>query len=246
MPEIKARQICEPALRLIGVAAAEQRIDAFMAQTALEALNVLLESWALERLWTPTRSQVPLTLVPGQATYTWGETVPPADIPYAPPTRLEQALLTVDTLAPGLEWPIEVLDQTEYQAGIWQKALASSYPAAVYLNPTVPVYQLSVWPVPTQAYTLQLFAWMHSAPYLHWDHVLSWPVGYQRPMIYGLAVDLGPQYDIEASPTVHRIAEESKRAIFPINVEVGRLSLTPGRPRGGTPYGYPRAFYTGR
>ena len=38
---------------------------------------------------------------------------------------------------------------------------------------------------------------------------------------------------MEPSPTILRIADESKRALFLINAEVGRFSLWPGR-RGGT------------
>jgi hypothetical protein len=50
---------------------------------------------------------------------------------------------------------------------------------------------------------------------------------------------------VEAPPTVQRIAEESKRALYVPNVEVGRLSLRPGRLAGGTPFGYPRGFLNG-
>lgn len=245
MPELSARQIGTTVLRLLGVAAAEQPISADMAESALDALNAMLDSWSTERLLTWVRPKIPLVLVPGRATYTWGVSTPPADIPREPPVRLEMALLTVEETTPGLEWEVEILDQSEYQAGIWIKQLTSSYPTAIYLEPTQPVAHVHVWPVPDHAYTLQLLPWTAHAPYEHWDHVLPWPTGYERPIIYNLAVDLGPQYGVEASPTVVRIAEESKRALYTINVEVGRLSLTPGRPRGGTPYGYPKGFYTG-
>ena len=245
MPDLSARQIGTTALLLLGVASAEQPISAFMAQNALEALNTLLDSWATERLLTFTRPKIPLLLEPGRATYTWGVSEPPADIPGEPPVRLELALLTVEDTTPGLEWEVAILDQSTYEAGVTIKQLTSSYPTAVYLEPTRPVANVHVWPVPDHPYTLQLLPWSAHAPYAGWDDVLPWPNGYQRAMQFNLALELAPQYGVEPSPLVLRTAEDSKRAIFPINVEVGRLSLTPGRPRGGTALGYPKGFYTG-
>ena len=245
MPEVKARQICETALRLLGVSAAEQPVSADMSDSALDALNTLIDGWATERLLTYTRPKIPLVLVPGRGVYTWGVSTPAADIPREPPVRLELALLTVEDTAPGLEWEVEIFTQSEYEASVWLKGMESTYPSMLYLEAAQPVARLHVWPVPQMAYTLQLLPWTAHAPYEHWDHAISWPNGYLVAFQMNLAVELGPQYGVEASPTVQRRAEESKRAIFPINVEVGRLSLTPGRPRGGTPYGYPRGFYTG-
>ena len=245
MPEVTARQICETALRLLGVAASEQPISADMAESALDALNAMLDAWSVERLLTYTRPKIPLTLVPGQATYTWGVTTPAADIPREPPVRLDLCLLMVEVTPPGLEWEIPVLDQSEFEAGIWIKHLTSSYPTAVYLEAARPVAVLHVWPLPDAPYTLQLLPWTAHSPYEHWDHAISWPNGYARAMQYGLACDLGPQYGIEAAPTVQRVAEDSKRALYPINTEVGRLSLTPHLPVGGTALGYPRGFREG-
>ena len=184
-------------------------------------------------------------LVPGRGTYTWGVTTPPADIPRAPPVRLELALLTVDETPPGLEWPLEVIDETDYQAGIWQKALSSSYPSVVYLDAAPPVATLAVWPVPDHA--LHAAALPLEATRRTRIGTTRSPgrTGYHSAMTYGLAVDLAPQYGVEASPTVQRVADEARRALFPINAEVGRLSLRPGRPVGGTALGYPRGFSEG-
>ena len=246
MPEFSARQIGTTALRLLGVAAAEQPLSADMAQSALDALNAMLDGWAVERLLIFTRPKIPLVLEPGRPTYTWGLSVPPADIPREPPVRLEMALLTVEDTTPGLEWEVKILTQSEYESSVWLKGMESTYPAMLYLEASQPVARLHVWPIPQIAYTLQLLPWTAHAPYAAWDDVLPWPNGYQRAMQFNLALELAPQYGVEPSPLILRTAEESKRAIFPINVEIGRLSLTPGRPRGGTPYGYPRPFLTGR
>jgi hypothetical protein len=216
-----------------------------MADAALDALNTMLDGWAVDRLLTWTRPTIPLTLVPGHPHYSWGLSTPAADIVGEPPVRLELCTLVVDANPPYLEWPLEVVDQATYTLRTFQKGLTSTYPSLVYLEMSQPVAQLCVWPVPDTAYTLHLLPWQASAPYEHWDHALSWPNGYLRTFQYNLAVELGPQYMVEAPPTVQRIAEESKRALYVPNVEVGRLSLRPGRLVGGTPLGYPRGFLSG-
>ena len=245
MPALSARQIGTAALLMIGVASAEQPISAFMAEHALGALNALLDSWSVEKLLTYSRPKIPLVLVPGRSAYTWGVTVPPADIPREPPVKLELALLTVEDTAPGLEWELEILDQYQFEAGIAIKQLTSSYPAALYLDSAEPVATLHVWPVPDRSYTVQLLPWQAHSPYGGWDAVLDWPNGYARAMQYGLACELASQYGVEPSPLILRTAEESKRALYPMNAEVGRLSLIPGRPVGGSPLGLPRGFLEG-
>ena len=230
MPDVAARSICTTALMLIGVASAEQPLHAHMAESALHTLNAMLSGWATERLLTFTRPKIALPLVPGRGVYTWGVTasgMPPADIVGQPPVRLELCLLTLPG-PPVHDWPIPVLTQVQYEAGLWDKAMPSSYPEYVYLEDSQPYARLYVWGVPSLPYTLQLFPWQAREPYAHLDHVLPWPDGYERAFHYNLAVDLGPLYDVEASPTVVRIAAESKRLIGNVNAEVGRLTMDYG------------------
>lgn len=243
--DLSARQIGTTALMLLGVASAEQPLSAHMAQSALDALNSMLDSWSTEKLLTYTRPKISLVLVPGRSAYTWGITTPACDIPREPPVKLELCLLTVDDTTPGLEWEVEIFTQSEYERTVWLKGMESTYPSMVYLEATQPVARLHVWPVPQTAYTLQLLPWTAHSPYASWDAVLSWPAGWQRAITWSLACELAPQYSIEPSATLLRTAEEAKRALFPINAEVGSLSLWPGRPRGGTSLGYPKGFLSG-
>lgn len=230
MPSITARSIVERALRLLGVASAGQPIAAVMAQDAQGALNTLIDAWATERLLTYARPRLTLDLVPGQHVYTWGvDGATGGDIPVEAPLRLEICLLTVPGSLPQ-EWELAILSQADYETGIWQKTLASSYPECVYLEPTRPYARLHVWPVPTMAYQLQLIPWPGLPPYPTLDHAVDWPQGYERAFQYNLAIDLAPEYTLEPSPTVQRLAAESKRALYPINARPGRLRMVPGVP----------------
>jgi len=225
MPDIAARQPCTTALRLLGIAAAEQPIEADQAQRALEALNSLLDAWSTSRLLTFTRPKVPLLLVPGKGQYSWGVTDPPCDIIGVPPVRLELCLLTVG----GDDWEVGILDQTRYETGIAQKTMQSTYPEYVFLEDSQPVKTLHVWPIPKgTSHTLQLLPWPQQPTYTHWDEVLSWPNGYLRLMSYNLAVELAPEYGVEASPSVLRTAAQTKHDLAPVNMPRGRLTMSPG------------------
>jgi len=165
--------------------------------------------------------------VPGQSIYSWGITTPPCDIVGVPPVRLDLALLDIGVE----EWPVRILDQTQYESYVWLKDMASTYVEFVWLEDTVPVKKLHVWPIPQYpGYTLQLLPWPAQPQYTHWDEGLEWPNGYVRLMSYNLAVELAPEYGVEASPTVLRTAEQTKRDLAVVNARVGRLSLNPGQP----------------
>ena len=247
MPSISARQIGTTALRLIGVAAAEQPMSADMAESALDALNTMLDAWSVERLLTWTRPRYVLQLVADKGAYTWGlvagETTP-ADISATAPVRLEIALLNIGG-SPAQEWPIQILTQEDYQHGVWFKDLVSSYPEALYLEDTQPYNVLHVYPVPSQVFTLVLLPWQAHSPYAGWDAVLEWPNGYARAMQYGLALELAPQYGVEPSQTIMRTADESKRALYPINLTMGRLSINPQKRVGVSGHGYNPSFLRG-
>lgn len=248
MPAISARSIGTTALRLLGVASAEQPISADMAQSALEALNTLLDSFSVERLLTWTRPRYVLPLVADKGAYSWGlvtgETTP-ADISHPAPVRLEIALLNIGG-APAQEWPIRILTQEEWEEDVWFKDLASMYVECVYLEATQPYNVLHVYPVPTGGHTLILLPWQAHSPYASWDSVLEWPQGYQRAFQYNLALELAPQYMVEPSQTIMRIADESKRALYPINLTMGHLSVNPHRRVGVSGHGYNSDFLAGR
>ena len=90
-----------------------------MAESALDALNTMLDAWSVERLLTWTRPRYVLPLVADKGAYTWGlvagETTP-ADISATAPVRLEIALLNIGG-SPAQEWPVQILTQEEYAAG---------------------------------------------------------------------------------------------------------------------------------
>jgi len=140
---------------------------------------------------------------------------------------------------------VQILSQEDYENLVWFKTLESAYVECVYLEDTVPYNVLHVYPAPTGGHTLILLPWQAHSPYEAWDSVQDWPSGYQRAFQYNLALEIAPQYGVEPSPTLLRIADESKRALYPVNLTMGHLSINPHKRVGVSGHGYNPAFLRG-
>lgn len=224
MPPVTVRQVIRRSLLLLGVMAATEPLEATEAQDGLDALNAMVASWSNERLFVYHTPRVEVPLVPSKGTYSWG---PGGDIAGPRPLRLDGALLHVDDTTEPIEWPIAVWDQVAYEAGIAQKGLSSGYPLGVWLEPQYPLAVLHVYFVPQRPYTLGLFPWLPLTRFDSLNSVVSLPEGYERALVVGLAVEMAPMYNKEATPTLVGALAQSVSALKRVNTIVPRLSTDP-------------------
>ena len=221
---VTVRHLIRRSLLLLGVISGTEPMTADEAQDGLDALNALVASWSLEHLLVYHTPRVDVPLVPRQGRYTWG---PGGDIAGPRPVRLAAALLHVTDTSEPIEWPLAVWDQAAYEAGIAQKTLSNAYPLGVWLEPAFPLAVLHVYFVPQAPYTLGLFPWLPLPGFASIDMLVSLPEGYERALVYGLAVELAPMYGKEASPTLVATLAQSVSAIKRVNTVVPRLSTDP-------------------
>ena len=78
--------------------------------------------------------------------------------------------------------------------GVLQKSTQSQLPEAIYYEPTFPYGTLRFWPVPLEALTVTLAIDMQISAIAAIGDTISLPPGYERALIYALAVDLAPEY----------------------------------------------------
>ncbi len=181
-----ALQLVTSALRKIGAVAAGEAPDANEQSDALAALNQLIESWNLQGLALYRRENVAYSLVPSQQVYTIGIG---ADFDGARPITLNCAFVTRG----GIDYPLEPLTQAQWNE-ILQKSQESQLPEAVYYEPTFPDGTLRFWPVPLEALTVTLSVNMQISPVASIGATIALPPGYERALVYALAVDLAPEY----------------------------------------------------
>lgn len=204
MPTVRA--LIRRSLLLLGVISATEPLTADEAQDGLDALNALVASWSLERLTLYHIPRVDVPLQPSIGRYTWG---PGGAIASPRPLRLDGAVLRVD----AMDWPVAVLSQTEYEQGVTLKGLESTYPCSVYYETAFPLGVLHVYFVPQMPYTLGLFPVVPLTQFGSIDATVTLPEGYERLLVSGLAIELAPMYNKEASPTIAGMLAEAKSAI---------------------------------
>ena len=181
-----ALQLVTSSLRKLGAVAAGEALDADEQSDALAALNQILESWNLKGLALFRRENAAYTLVPSQQAYSVGSG---ADFDGPRPITLHSAFVTRG----GVDYPLAVLTQANWN-DIIQKSTQSDIPEGVYYEPTFPAGTMRFWPVPIEALTVTLAIDMQLAAVADINDDLAFPPGYERALLYALAVDLAPEY----------------------------------------------------
>ena len=219
-----ANQMIQRAMRLTGNLAAGETLEPADAADGLDALNTMLDSWATENMFVYVLSQDTIPLTANLASYTIGPTgtfvsTRPVDIEVA--TYLDFS---------GVSYPIKTLTTAQY--GSIAVKTQSGIPSAIWYNPTLPNGTLTLYPVPSQAMTLQLWSTkvLIAFPDLTTDVTL--PPGYKRAIELSLAEEFAPEFLTEANRTLTLKASTARRNIKRVNLRVPILQM-PGALVGG-------------
>lgn len=199
------------ALRLLGVIAEGETPSADMSQDALMALNQMIDSWNTERLMIfNTIDQV----------FTWPASVlqmhlgPTGDFVGVRPVLLDDA--TYFKAPNGVSYGIKFINQQQYD-GIAVKNVTSTYPQVMWVNMEFPNIQMTVYPKPTQDLEWHFISVQELDQPATLETVLYYPPGYLRAFTYNLAMEIAPEFGVEPSQQVTRIAMTSKRDLKRIN-----------------------------
>ena len=200
------------ALRLLGVLAEGETPSAATAQDALFTLNQMIDSWSTERLSTfNTVDQ----------TYLWPVDIitrtlgPTGDFVGARPVLLDAATYFRDP-STNVSFGIKMINQQQYN-GIAVKTVTSTYPQVMFTNMTFPNITMTIYPKPTRELEWHFISAQVLAEPATLVTELYFPPGYMRAFRYNLACELAPEFGVEPSQQVSRIAMYSKRNIKRIN-----------------------------
>ena len=200
------------ALRLLGVLAEGETPSAAVSQDALMALNQMIDSWNTERLSVFSTQDQVFTWPTSTVKRTLG---PTGDFVGNRPILLDDATYFRD---PGtnVSFGIKLINQQQYD-GIAVKTVTSTYPQVLWVNMTYPNIEMYIYPVPTRLLEWHFISVSELSNPASLSTVLSFPPGYLRAFVYNLAMELAPEFGIEPSPQVQRIAMTSKRNLKRIN-----------------------------
>jgi hypothetical protein len=200
------------ALRLLGVLAEGETTSPEASNDALSALNQMIDSWNTERLMIYNTIDQTYIWPAGEIQRHLG---PTGDFVGVRPVLLDDATYYRD---PGtnVSFGIKFINQQQYD-GIAVKTVTSTYPQVMWINMEFPNIQMTVYPKPTRELEWHFISVEELVQPATLATQIYMPPGYLRAFKYNLACEIAPEFGVEPSPTVSRIAMTSKRNLKRIN-----------------------------
>jgi hypothetical protein len=198
------------ALRLLGVLAEGEVPSAETANDALLALNQMIDSWSTERLAVYATQDQVFIWPAGHMTRTLG---PTGDFVGLRPVQLQDSTYFISN---GVSYSVQFVNQEVFD-NIPVKNIYTSYPQLIFANNTFPNTTISVYPIPSQDLEWHFVSVQELAQPALLSTEMYFPPGYMRAFTYNLACEIAPEFGVEPSQQVQRIAMTSKRNLKRIN-----------------------------
>jgi hypothetical protein len=199
-------------LRLLGVLAEGETPSSETAQDALVAMNQMIDSWNTERLAVFSTQDQVVTWPASTQSRTLG---PTGNIVGLRPVLVDDATYFRDP-ANGISYGLKLINQQQYN-GIAVKTVTSTYPQVLWINMSYPNIEMYVYPVPTRELEFHIVSVDELSTPANLATDLAFPPGYLRAFRYNLACEIAPEFGVEPSRQVQRIAMTSKRNLKRIN-----------------------------
>lgn len=207
------------ALRLLGVLAEGETASAETSQDALLALNQMIDSWSVERLAVYSTQDQIFSWPAGEIKRTLG---PTGDFVGNRPVYFDDS--TYYKAPSGVSYGVKFINQSQYN-GIAVKTATSTFPQVIFVNMTFPDVEMYVYPKPTQTLEWHFISVDQLTQPATLATELYFPPGYMRAFAYNLAMEIAPEFGVEPSPQVQRIAMTSKRNLKRVNNPDDVMSL---------------------
>jgi len=200
------------ALRLLGILAEGETPSAETSQDALTALNQMIDSWNTERLAVFSTQDQVFSWPPNVLSRTLG---PTGDFVGNRPILMDDSTYFKDP-SNGISFGIKLINQQQYD-GIAVKTVTSTYPQVMWINMNYPNIEMYVYPKPTKLLEWHFISVDEITQPATLATELYFPPGYLRAFKYNLACEIAPEFGVEPSAQVSRIAMASKRNLKRIN-----------------------------
>lgn len=189
----------------------------------LTAVNAMLESWSLERLKQFKMTLSTFNTANGTASYaigtglTWNTSLP---------VEIESAFIRVS----NEDKPVTIIKRRTWMK--LQKKTEANRPTKLYFertdNAAGVVY---LHPVPTATEAIYLDMRKGIVTYAALSDTVTLPPGYERAIVFNLAIELAPDYEIEPSTTIKEKAAESLAVIMDLNTPSENAGLKANEPQ---------------
>lgn len=222
-----ANDLISNALGMLGVLALGDPLDGEVAADALDALNMMVESWSLDSLYIYTRQEQVYTVPAGSQSVTVGTG---GNINITRPYRVEDgAFFRIGTL----DYTMDKIDRVTYE-GISVKNLQMPAPRYYYYDGNYPLGNLYFWQAPSANAELHLPVVTSLTQFADLVTDYQLPPGYKRLLSAGLALELAPNYR-PATPDLLRVFQSASNNIRKVNAQIPRMTSPQLPMSGGAP-----------
>jgi len=207
-----------------GILAQGETATAEDSDFSLKRLNQMIESWRVQRRLIYMIEAARHTLTANATSHTIG---PSGDFVVERPTRIVRANIVVTGFTPELHNPLNLVERAQEWAELTAPLLAGQIPSHLYCDYGWPDATLYLFPYPSEAYDLELFAWKQLDRFKTLTDVVSLPPGYYDALMYSLAERLCTPFGVPAA-TRAQISADAARAKYIIsshNTMAPRISL---------------------
>jgi len=198
-----ARDIITRSLQKIGAIVKNEVPAADEANDGLNSLNALISSWSNDSLNIYARTWETFSLT-GASSYTIGTG---GNFNTARPTNIVAAYLRSGTI----DYPIDIIDDAAY-VSISYKNL-QGIPEFLNYDNGYPLGRIRLYPLDNAGYSLFLLTEKAVSQFATLDTDMSLPDGWERALIYNLALELAPEYSQKPDAYIVKIANDSLGAI---------------------------------
>lgn len=215
---ILVSELIRAGLRLAGLmGAAKRTASPEQLDEGVETLNSMLDQWRARGLYVPAVHRTLFPLVAAQQSYTIG---PGGDFDTDRPARIEMAGAVLTNQTPNPEWPMEVLT-TQGWARIRNKGWSSSWPIALYYEPTYAAGLGTIWiyPIPSATPSVALYLEQPLAEVASLTAGMIIPPGHRKAIEENLALAIAARNPMTAKPGPRLVydAAESLQVIEVLN-----------------------------
>ncbi|UOF78811.1 tail adaptor [Caudoviricetes sp.] len=196
------------ALRLLGVISSGETPTSDESNDTLTAINAMLDSWRNDRLMCYALQDETLTLVASDSSYTIGTG---GQLNTTRPVSIESCYCR----ASSIDYPVKIISFEDWNS-IVDKTASSDIPECVYYEPTMATGTLRVWPVPNTANVLHLTTRVPLTA-LTLAGTVSLPPGWEDSIASNGAIAIAPEFQVEPSSAVVKMANDSLKGIKRIN-----------------------------
>lgn len=204
--------LIKSAMRKMGILASNETPPVSELEDCLEALQLMLRSWAARRLLVFASTKESFNLVSGQASYTWGTggTITT--------TRPHQILGAFVRDSQNIDHLVDIISEGQYRG--YSNKTATARPEVLFFHPLYPLAYIYLKPTPQDIETMWVDSMKPFTETSSFDDIasiLSFPPNYEEPIIYNLAVRIAPEFGKTISAEVAAIATSGLDGLIMLN-----------------------------